>query len=72
MEQHAESLLTPLVKVFYSVRTRAAIAQEVLDLAQLKGRERIVGRESPAQWGFGNLESLWSGLDRRRGSLFDG
>lgn len=72
MEQHAESLLTPLVKVFYSVRTRAAIPQEVLDLSQLKGRERIVGRESPAQWGFGNLDSLWCGLDRRRGSLFDG
>ncbi|WP_275627874.1 HD-GYP domain-containing protein [Pseudomonas sp. 273] len=72
LEQHPESLLTPVLKVFYSVRTRAAIPQEVLDLAKLKGRERIVGRESPAQWGFRNLETLWSGLDRRRGSLFDG
>ncbi|MED5608674.1 MULTISPECIES: HD-GYP domain-containing protein [Pseudomonas] len=72
LEQHPESLLTPVLKVFYSIRTRAAIPQEVLDLAKLKGRERIVGRESPAQWGFRNLETLWSGLDRRRGSLFDG
>ncbi|MDF3937155.1 HD-GYP domain-containing protein [Pseudomonas citronellolis] len=71
VEQDSASLLTPQVKVFYSIRTRAAIPQEVLDLARLKGRERIVGRESPEQWGFRNLESLWSGLDRRRGPLFD-
>lgn len=71
LEQHPEALLTPVLKVFYSIRTRAAIPQQVLDLATLKGRERIVGRESPAQWGFRNLETLWSGLDRRRGSLFD-
>lgn len=71
LEQHPEALLTPVLKVFYSIRTRAAIPQQVLDLARLKGRERIVGRESPAQWGFRNLETLWSGLDRRRGSLFD-
>lgn len=71
LEQHPEALLTPVLKVFYSIRTRAAIPQQVLDLAKLKGRERIVGRESPAQWGFRNLETLWSGLDRRRGSLFD-
>lgn len=71
LEQHPEALLTPVLKVFYSIRTRSAIPQQVLDLARLKGRERIVGRESPAQWGFRNLETLWSGLDRRRGSLFD-
>lgn len=72
LEQHADALLTPRVKVFYSIRTRSALPQEVLDLAQLKGRESIVGRESPAQWGFANLDALWSGLDHRRGSLFDG
>ncbi|MDN6856852.1 HD-GYP domain-containing protein [Pseudomonas sp. CAN2814] len=70
VEQGAE-LLLPMVKVFYSTRTRAAIPFEVVDLARLKGRERIVGRESPEKWGFRNLESLWSGLDRRRGSLFE-
>ncbi|MBB4864232.1 putative nucleotidyltransferase with HDIG domain [Pseudomonas nitritireducens] len=69
VEQSAE-LLLPVVKVFYSTRTRAAIPFEVLDLTRLKGRERIVGRESPDKWGFRNLEALWSGMDRRRGSLF--
>ncbi|OBY56583.1 HD-GYP domain-containing protein [Pseudomonas sp. AU12215] len=70
VEQGAE-LLLPVVKVFYSTRTRAAIPFEVLDLSRCKGRERIVSRESPDKWGFRNLEALWSGLDRRRGSLFD-
>lgn len=70
VEQRSESLLAPVVKVFYSVRTRSALPQELLDLSKLKGRERIVGKESPAQWGFKNLDELWSGLDRRRGSLF--
>lgn len=72
VEQSSDALLTPLVKVFYSIRTRSPLPQEILDLARLKGRERIIGRESPSDWGFRDLDSLWSGLSRRRGSLFDG
>ncbi|KAF1051712.1 MAG: Cyclic di-GMP phosphodiesterase [Stenotrophomonas maltophilia] len=71
-DQHPDSLLAPLVTVFYSIRTRSPIPQEELDLAQLAGRERIVGRESPAQWGFRNLDRIWSGMERGRRSLFDG
>lgn len=71
MEQHEKSLLTPRVKVFFSARSKVPIAQEVVDLAKLVGRDKIVGRESAEDWGFKNIEELWSGLAARKGSYFD-
>lgn len=61
LEQQAGSLLTPRVKVFFSAKSKAPIAQEVLDLAQLAGRDKIVGRESAADWGFRHTDELWTG-----------
>ena len=71
MEQSESSLLTPKVKVFFSSRSKTPIPQEELDLAKLVGREKIVGRESAEDWGFRNLEELWSGERKGRGSLFE-
>lgn len=62
VEQSGNSLLTPKVKVFFSTITNKPITQEVVDLAQQAGREKIIGRESPDEWNFKNLDSLWSGL----------
>jgi putative nucleotidyltransferase with HDIG domain len=59
-EQSEKSLLTPKVKVFFSARLRTPIMQETLDLSQLIGTEKIIGRESPEDWGFRNLDDLWS------------
>lgn len=63
VEQGETSLLSPRVKVFFSAKTKMPIAQETLDLAKLVGKEKIIGRESPDDWGFKNLDSLWSGVD---------
>ena len=71
LEQHEKSLLTPRVKVFFSSRSRLPIPQEVIDLARLVGRDRIVARESAEQWGFRSIEELWSGLPAGKTSLFD-
>ncbi|MBB2493879.1 HD-GYP domain-containing protein [Aquipseudomonas ullengensis] len=71
LEQHEKSLLTPKVKVFFSARSKVPIAQEVIDLAKLVGRDKIVGRESAEDWGFKNIEELWSGIAVGKGSLFD-
>lgn len=68
MEQHEKSLLTPRVKVFFSARSKMPIIQEIVDLAKLVGRDKIVGRESAEDWGFKNVEELWSGLEARNGS----
>lgn len=58
-EQHAECLLTPTVKVFYSASRRAPLAPEYVDLAC--GQDRIVSFESERTWGFKSLEALWMG-----------
>jgi putative nucleotidyltransferase with HDIG domain len=62
VEQGETSLLSPHVKVFFSAKTKMPIAQETLDLAKLVGKEKIIGRESPDDWGFKNLDTLWTGI----------
>jgi putative nucleotidyltransferase with HDIG domain len=69
IEQTPTSLLTPLVKVFFSVRSRLPIAQVVVNLA--KQPDRIVARESAEEWGFKHVDELWSGLPHPKGSYFD-
>lgn len=71
MEQHGSSLLTPRVKVFFSAKSKTPLPQLVIDLAKLVGREKIIGRESPEDWNFPNLDELWSELPSRKGSHFD-
>jgi putative nucleotidyltransferase with HDIG domain len=70
LEQNEHSLLTPKVKVFFSAKSKAPIEQEIIDLSKLLGREHIVGREPQEDWGFRNLEELWSGERKGRSSLF--
>lgn len=62
LDQQAKSLLMPRVKVFFSAKTQSQIPPEVIDLAKLAGRDSIVGRESAADWGFRNIDALWTGL----------
>ncbi|MCY1450564.1 Cyclic di-GMP phosphodiesterase [compost metagenome] len=62
MEQHEKSLLTPQVKVFFSTHSNLPVPHELIDLAKLVGREKIISRESPAKWGFSQLDLLWTGL----------
>jgi len=57
--QSGSSLLTPRVKVFYSLRKQLRIAPQVVDLGAPGVQDRIVGREDPAQWPFRDLETLW-------------
>jgi putative nucleotidyltransferase with HDIG domain len=61
-EQSEKSLLTPTVKVFFSIKLKTPILQETLDLSKLIGKEKIIGRESPEDWGFRNLDDLWTEL----------
>jgi len=53
------SLLTPKVKVFFSLKPRQAIPVSMLDLAAPSARDRIVGVEELADWGFKNLDDFW-------------
>jgi len=58
MEQNAGSLLIPKVKVFYSISRDMPVAQELVDLAS--GQDVIIGLELEKNWGFNNLEALWT------------
>lgn len=57
VEQGTASLLKPVVKVFYSTKASEPLVPELLDLGQ--SSDDIVSRESPATWGFKNLDNLW-------------
>ena len=50
MEQTEKSLLTPVVKVFFSTKSNEPIMPELLDLS--RSQESIANAEDPAQWGF--------------------
>lgn len=57
-----ENLLKPVVKVFFSTKSKVYITIEKLDLATNRTDE-IVGNESAATWGLQNLdkiEQLWT------------
>jgi hypothetical protein len=60
VEQHAGSLVTPVVKVFYSMRTEMPIMPARLDLARAGCNDRIVGREAGAAARFPHLNELWT------------
>jgi len=59
VEQNPATLLAPRVRVFYSAKSRTHVLMTDIDLATTGDRERIVGVESPATWGFRDLEKLW-------------
>lgn len=49
IQQSEKSLLTPLVKVFFSTKSNAPIPPELIDLG--KSHEVIAGIEDPLKWG---------------------
>ena len=68
MEQNAEALTSPIVRVFFAIDKRHPISPVVLDLASGTD-DRIVDREPPERWNFPFLDALWAGEDvlARRG-----
>lgn len=62
VEQTAKSLLTPVVKVFFSIKSNTRIPPEMLDLSKPGCKDKIVSHEDPAKWGIGDIHELWSGM----------
>ena len=59
IEQNPGNLTKPVLRVFFSTKSNAAIPMQVLDLSRNHVDDRIVGREDPQQWGFKHLDKLW-------------
>jgi len=58
--QTEQSLLTPRVKVFFSIKSNVRIPPEILDLSKPSCQDRIVSHEDPAKWDIGDIQELWS------------
>lgn len=61
LDQSPKSLLTPMVKVFFSTKSQAYLNPEVVDLSRPGCPEKIVDKEDVAKWGIKNLHELWAG-----------
>jgi HD-GYP domain-containing protein (c-di-GMP phosphodiesterase class II) len=59
VEQGGRSLLSPVVRVFFSTKSNEPIAPQLLDLGDGGSSDQIVSRESPATWGFKNIDQFW-------------
>jgi hypothetical protein len=55
-------LLTPKVKVFFSVKSNAYIPPELVDLAKLEGYDKIIGLEDAQKLGLKNTHVMWEGV----------
>ncbi len=60
IDQSPASLLTPVVKVFFSTRTKLRVPIEILDLSNPKVNDKIMGHEDPVLWGINNFSELWA------------
>lgn len=66
VDQNRERPAQPCVKVFWSTRKSMPVRAERIDLAARNAVDRIVGRESNAQWGFKHLPELLMGEETYR------
>jgi HD-GYP domain-containing protein (c-di-GMP phosphodiesterase class II) len=68
VEQNPAKLSAPVVKLFYSTKSKMPIVPVRLDLASARTSDRIAGREPPERWGFKQTDDLWLDPDLRRAS----
>ncbi len=60
VDQNEKSLLTPLVKVFFSTKSKTRIPVETLDLSKPSANDSIASHEDPATWGIHNMQEIWT------------
>lgn len=59
-DQSPKSLLTPIVKVFFSTKSKSRIPIDMLDLSRPDSQDSIVGHEDPILWGVHDIDKIWS------------
>lgn len=57
--QTDQSLLTPRVKVFFSIESDKRIPPEILDLSKPSCQDKIVSHEDPGKWKISDIQELW-------------
>jgi putative nucleotidyltransferase with HDIG domain len=61
VDQNPNSLLQPVVKIFYSLRSKMPVTPRLLDLSSNTCTDQILGREPAESWNSLDLDSLWAG-----------
>ena len=61
VEQNAQAMAKPVVKVFFSQKSRMPMPPQVLDLAAPHCTDRIQAREDVAGWNQRDIAKLWAG-----------
>ncbi len=64
IQQHENSLLTPIVKIFFSVTTQKECLPRVLDLSSDTVEDKIVSAEDPAIWSVGDTTKYWKAPEK--------
>lgn len=65
LDQNPKNPTLPRVRVFYSVTEGKKVEPEDLDLVYRIGRDDIVSREVPEQWGFDDWDKMGTDLYRK-------
>jgi len=60
IDQSPKSLLTPIIKVFFSTKSKSRINIELIDLSKPHEQDVIVGHEDPVFWGIHDIHEIWS------------
>jgi putative nucleotidyltransferase with HDIG domain len=63
--QTEQSLLTPMVKIFFSIKSNARIPSEILDLSKPSCNDKIVSHEDPEKWDIHDIQELWSDMSAK-------
>ena len=63
VDQSPKSLLQPVVKVFFSTKSKARIQVELIDLSKPSAMDEIIGHESAHTWGVHDVHELWTPSD---------
>jgi hypothetical protein len=61
LEQSEKSLLTPKVKIFFSIKSNCRVIPEISDLSLAGCKDKILSYEEPAKWNIKDIQELWSG-----------
>ena len=61
VEQSPQTLLKPIVKTVFSVKSQQRVVPETIDLSRAGCPHQIVSREDPAKWRLSGLNELWAG-----------
>ncbi|WP_047535520.1 HD-GYP domain-containing protein [Methylotenera sp. N17] len=63
VDQSTKSLLQPIVKVFFSTKSKSRIQVETVDLSKPSAMDEIIGHESAHTWGIHDVHELWTPKD---------